>query len=421
MNILFLTPEIPYPLGCGHHLRSYNVLRILAQKHRIYMIAFAQNPEEFAYAREMEVLCRKVTVFPVARTGLNFRFAMLALRNLFSPAPLSAQRYYHKQAAELIGEYLRKNEIDLVHADMLALGLYCKEIKGVPVILTDHNIEFLRLYRWMQIERNPFLKLFLYFQYRKLKSFEKKICAMVNHCTLVSKSDREVLRSHGVENNFSVIPNGVDVDYFHPLNLPMDPRKLIWVGGMGGPYNADAVDYFLREIWPLIRKVQPDCTVDFAGSAPTALLQKCAAADPRLRIMHFIPDIRESVQKAALFIAPIRSGSGTKIKVLNAMAQGKAVVATPVAAEGIEVTDGENIFIAEDPKLFAQRVIDLIRDPSLASEMGLKARDLIEEKYSWHVIAEDLHQLYEGFDPRPIDSAIEEAPQPTCALLERQS
>lgn len=137
--------------------------------------------------------------------------------------------------------------------------------------------------------------------------------------------------------------------------------------------------------------------------------------------MHFIPDIRESVQKAALFIAPIRSGSGTKIKVLNAMAQGKAVVATPVAAEGIEVTDGENIFIAEDPKLFAQRVIDLIRDPSLASEMGSKARKLIEEKYSWHVIAEDLHQLYEGFDPRPIDSAIEEAPQPTCALLERQS
>jgi sugar transferase (PEP-CTERM/EpsH1 system associated) len=396
MNILFLSTENPYPPDGGHHLRTFNILKILADRHKIYFVGFAQNESEFKYIPEIKKFCETVDIYKVSKTGYNKTFFLLGCKNLFSRHPLVAQRYFVKEARKKIEEILAHHSIDLVHMDMLALGLYREELKGTPVILTNHNIESLRLYRWAEMEKNLFTKSLLFYQYLKLRAFEQRICPEFDRCVVVSEYDKNHLRNLCGRDNFVVIPNGVDIQYFEPESVEVKRNHLVWVGGMTGPYNSDAVDFFIDKIWPAIKYGAPEATIDFAGGGPTQMLGSKALEDKSVRVLGFVPDIRPIVQRASVFVAPIRIGSGTKIKVLNAMAQAKPVVATTVAAEGIDVTPEKNILIADDPKEFAKKVVYLLNHEEIAKKMGEMARELIEEKYSWDIIAENIYRIYEN-------------------------
>ena len=397
MKILFLSTENPYPPDGGHHLRTFNVLKILARRHQIYFVGFAQDKREFNYIPEIKRFCETVDIYEVSKTGYNKSFMLLACKNVFSKYPLIARRYFIQEARERIEQLFDQYSIDLVHMDMLALGLYKEILKDTPVILTNHNVESLRIYRWMQIEKNPFLKSFLFYQYLKLRAFEQRICPEFNRCIVVSEYDKNYLKGLCGNDNFVVIPNGVDTCYFKPEPAEVKSGRLVWVGGMTGPYNSDAVDFFIQKIWSLVKDKVPVATIDFAGGGPTQTLRNKASEDKSVQVLGFVPDIRPIVQRASVFIAPIRVGSGTKIKVLNAMAQGKAVVATTIAAEGIDVTPEENILIANDPKEFAEKIIFLLSHEHLAREMGTRARELIEKKFSWDVISDDIYRTYENY------------------------
>jgi glycosyltransferase involved in cell wall biosynthesis len=396
MNILFLSTENPYPPDGGHHLRTFNVLKILANRHKIYFVGFAQDEGELKYIPEIRKFCETVDIYKVSKTGYNKNFIMLACNNVFSKHPLITQRYFIKEARERVEQISVHHSIDLVHMDMLALGLYRGMLKNIPVILTNHNAESLRFYRWIAIEKNPFAKGFLFYQYLKLKQFEKRICPSFNVCIVVSDYDKTYLRNLCGIDNFVVIPNGVDVGYFKPEYADVRKNRLVWVGGMANPYNSDAVDFFLQRIWPAIQHEVPEATIDFVGWGPTQILRNKASGDENVKVLGFVSDIRPIVQRASVFVAPIRIGSGTKIKVLNAMAQAKPVVATTIAAEGIDVISGENILIADDPEEFARKVVFLLNHEEIAKEMGEKARELIEKKYSWDIIAENIYRIYEN-------------------------
>jgi glycosyltransferase involved in cell wall biosynthesis len=397
MNILFLSTENPYPPDGGHHLRTFNILKILAGRHQIYFVGFARDKREFKYIPEIKKFCETVDIYKVSKAGYNKSFFLLACKNLFSKYPLIVRRYFIQEARERIGQILDRYSIGLVHMDMLALGLYKEILKDTPVILTNHNVESLRIYRWMQIEKNLLIKSFLFYQYLKLKAFEKNICPEFNRCIVVSEDDKNYLKNLCGMDNFVVIPNGVDISYFKPESTEVKKDHLVWVGGMTGPYNSDAVDFFIQKIWSLVKYRVPEATIDFAGRGPTQTLRNKALEDKSVQVLGFVPDIRPIVQKASVFIAPIRIGSGTKIKVLNAMAQAKPVVATTTAAEGIDVTPEENILIADDPGEFAEKIVYLLSHEEIAREIGVRARELIEKKYSWDVISENIHRTYENY------------------------
>lgn len=400
MNILFLSPENPYPPQGGHHLRSYNVLRLLAQDHRIFFVGFSQGNADFYYIPQLGKLCETVDIFRVPRTGYNLPFLREAVKNLLQPHPLIAERYLLKAARQRIRELMERCAIDLVHFDMLACALYRDGMEGVPVLVTNHNVESLRLQRRCQVTANPFLRSYLLYQSRKLYRFEREMCGRFDCCITVSAADRDYLQQMSGASRFTVIPNGVDTGYFRPVEGEETTGRLVWVGGMATAYNADAVDFFIGQIWPLITRLVPGVTIDFIGHSPTAKLRQTAAIDPRVRLFGFVDDVRPLVQSAALFIAPLRSGSGTKIKVLNAMAQAKAVVGTTVAAEGIEARDGVHLCIADEPGLFAERVAGLLADPSRREQMGRAAQHLIEQKYSWDVIDMQMKRLYGQFETK---------------------
>lgn len=398
MNILFLSTENPYPVDGGHHLRTFYILKLLSKRYRIHFIGFAQDKNDFSYLKNIQPYCQTTELFRVAKTGINGWFLWLALRNLFSRRPLIAQRYFIPQARRRIRQLIQTHAIDVVHVDMLALALYRKDF-SVPAILTDHNAEYLRLSRWMGLETNLLKKGFLWLQVQKLRSFERESCLAFDRCIAVSESDKETLCRLCKEDRFAIIPNGVDTKKFKPAaNSPL-PNHLIWVGGMSGPYNSDAVNYFLDQIWPLIAPPHRRLVMVFIGSSPTRRLLQAASSDHRLAVKGFVNDIRPHVNRAAVFVAPLRSGSGTKLKVLTAMAQGKAIVATPVAVEGIEVTHGKNILVAVDAASFASAVEVLLRNPFVAAELGKNARNLILENYDWSIIARSLYEIYDPFMP----------------------
>jgi glycosyltransferase involved in cell wall biosynthesis len=395
MNILFLSTENPYPPDGGHHLRTFNVLKILADRHKIYFVGFTQDERGLKYVAEIKKFCETVDIYKVSKTGYNKDFLLLACKNMFSKYPLIAQRYFVKQARKRIEEILVNRSVNLVHMDMLALGLYRGDLKDAPAILTNHNVESLRLYRWAESEKNLLTKSFIFYQYLKLRAFEQKSCPEFDRCVVVSEHDRNYLKNLCGMDNFVVIPNGVDIHYFKPKPGEVKRNHLVWVGGMTGPYNSDAVDFFLEKVWPAIKYGAPEATIDFAGGGPTQKLRNKALEEDSIKVLGYVSDIRPIVQRASVFVAPIRIGSGTKIKLLNAMAQAKAVVATTIAAEGIDVSPGQNILIADEPEAFAEKVLYLLRNEEIARKMGEEARELIERKYSWDLIAENIHGIYE--------------------------
>jgi glycosyltransferase involved in cell wall biosynthesis len=394
MNILFVSPEIPYPPIGGHYLRTYNVLKLLSENHRIFFIGFVKDKEELEFKKDFKKLCESFDVFFIQEDDFSFRFWLKVIRNLLSPYPYIKHKYYNKNASRRIREILSEGQIDLVHLDMLPMSTYYSDLNSTPTILTNHNVESVRLHRWIQVEKNIFIKSFLAYQYIKLRSYEKKMCPKFDKCVTVSSEDEKVLKKLCKSDNFAVIPNGVDIEYFKPLEGPIVPNRLIWVGGMSGPYNSDAVDYFLDEILPLIRAKKPEVEVDFVGGYPTKKLKQQELKNSHIKLHGFVDDTRPLVQKAAVFIAPIRSGSGTKIKVLNAMSLAKPVVTTSVGAEGISVEADKNIIIADDPKVFAEKTVYLLNNQHIANEMGMAGRKIIEKYYDWNVIKENMEQLY---------------------------
>ncbi|VAX32448.1 hypothetical protein MNBD_NITROSPIRAE02-919, partial [hydrothermal vent metagenome] len=306
-----------------------------------------------------------------------------------------AQKYYQKNMKRKIREVLKENKIDVVHFDMLHMSRYQTLMDGMPTTLTEHNVESLRILSLLRNSKNVAFKAFMYLQYIKLKSFEKRACAGFDICAAVSEDDLKALKAMSPDANLVVIPNGVDTGYFAPDDTPSLPNSLIWVGGMNSIYNREAVDFFIEEILPLIQKEIPGVTFTVVGKSPTKKLLHIAKTNKNIEIVGYVEDVRPYICKAAVYIAPIKSGGGTKLKVLNALSLAKPVVTTSVGAEGIEVKDNKHLVIADDPGLFAKRTIELLKEPQNAAKLGENGRRLMVEKYDWGIIGEKMNRIYE--------------------------
>ena len=266
MNILFLSQENPYPPDGGHYIRTYNILKMLAQKHKLFFIAIANDDERMKHKHGLENLCESVDIFVIPHGKSKWRTLFSLISNLFSPLPFTVHKNYLQAVRHKIKQLLKDNKIDLVHVDILPLAFYHKDIDKLPKILVNHNVESLRLYRWMKVEKNRFIKLFLFYQYIKLRHFEKQLCPKFDRCIVVSETDQKILEEMCKSRNFVTLPNGVDIQYFSPLNHTTPIKNsLIWVGGMRYAYSADAVDYFLAEILPLIQSKIPDTSFLWGG------------------------------------------------------------------------------------------------------------------------------------------------------------
>lgn len=391
MKILFITTKSPLPMNDGHSLRSFNLLKAVAQKHDVTLLSFVKFPVEYEYKTELEKLCRTVTQFTIPDNGSRSRTALSACLNLVEKIPYVAMKYNQQKMREEIRSLLRDEKFDLVHLDMLPLGVFLDEI-NIPVILNEHNVESALLKRRCESIINPVARWYFTEQQSRLEKFETDIVRRVSHVIACSEEDRLLLQSMEPDQPTSVVPNGVDTDFYQShFAYAENQNNLVFVGGMNWFPNRDAVTWFDQAILPGLLKREPDIHLDVVGKAVDGMVNQ---HEHQITMRGFVDDTRPYIEKAAVAIVPIRIGGGTRLKVLEALSMGKAIVSTAVGVEGIKVTHRKNVLIADTPAEFVSAIVELQHNAELRAQLGNAARELACNTYRWDIIGNNLLEVY---------------------------
>jgi sugar transferase (PEP-CTERM/EpsH1 system associated) len=401
MNILWLSHFVPYPPKGGNLQRSFNLLREVAKENRVFLLAFNQKsllPTEKRLKKSVEQLrsfCKHVQVFEILSEKSSWSWIKLLLGNLFSPLPYSTKKFQSEKMAQAIQIIMRDNEIDLVHFDTVALAEYLKHLTGGKKVLNHHNIESALLSSRAKREENPLARFYLRLQGNKLNRYENRTCGTFDLNVVVSELDKDKLKNHSSKTEVEVIPNGVDTSYFTISDAQVRKNNVVFVGGMNWFPNRDAVLYFSEKIWPLLKKEISDVNFTLVGSAPPKKVTDLSKKEA-IEVLGFVEDVRPYLARAAAYVVPIRAGGGTRLKILDAFACGKAVISTSIGCEGLDVTPGRNILLGDSHDKFAEQVIRVCTDGDLRKSLGEEGRKLVEEKYSWVTIGDNLNRIYEN-------------------------
>lgn len=401
MNILWLSHFVPYPPKGGNLQRSFNLLREVAKENQVSLLAFNQKsllPTQKKLKESVEQLksfCKYVQAFEIPCEESGWSWIKLLLGNLFSPSPYSTKKFHSEKMLEAIHAIVRNHKIDLVHFDTVALAEFRKCLTGQKSVLNHHNIESALLLSRACREKNPLRRFYLLLQGNKLSRYESETYGEFDLNVVVSELDRGRLRNHSPRTEVKVIPNGVDTSYFKVSDTQLRKNNVIFVGGMNWFPNRDAVLYFSERIWPLLKKEISDVSFTLIGSGPPKKIIDLGKNE-KIEVHGFVDDVRPYLARAAAYVVPIRAGGGTRLKILDALACGKAVVSTSIGSEGLEVNPGRNILIGDSPSEFAEQVIRVCTDGDLMKSLGEEGRKLVEEKYSWKMIGDDLNRIYDN-------------------------
>jgi len=397
MKILVITTKSPYPLNEGRALRTYNLIREMARQHELHLISFVQDALDVNGIDHMRSICKSVTAVPLYLGWRKAKLAVDLALELVRPEPVAILKYQDRAMAAAIRQAMQTHAYDLVHLDMLHLATYLPLIGKTPTLLMEHNVETQIIQRRADTERPGLKRWYLQRQARKLRDFEAHACRSASKVVAVSDNDVEQLEALTGRRDIVCVPNGVDTDFFTPpalsKNTPQDiaqPRSLVYVGGFTWYPNQDAIEYFCKEIFPAIRREAPDVVLRVIGryrdNAVTAALQ----AQGGVELCGLVDDIRPYVHGASAYIVPLRIGGGTRLKILDALAMGKAIVSTAIGCEGIAVTPDHDILVADEPATFAQAVLSLLNDPARAKALGQHGRTLVEQRYDWRALGATL-------------------------------
>lgn len=388
--MVFIATRVPYPPVTGHYLRTLNILRGLSEYYSVHFFGFRDirrtHDRHTLNEQAIADLCVSVHIEDVRAERSRVQLFVDLITSLLTCRPFTASKYFSKTMLRAVRSTFAQHEIQVSHADSLPSGQYLID-SPVPKLLTNHNVEYQRLYRYAAQRRPSIYRLLLSAQGWLTKRYEQHVLTAIGACVTVSDEDRIALSCISPRVRFFVVPNGTDTSL--PPLPPAPPAALsaLWVGGMNDEFNREAVLHFALRILPRIREQVAGFQWTVVGRDPPARLRELAV-DPISGVVltGFVAALREVYEKSAIVVAPMMSGGGTKLKVLEAMAMGRAVVTTPVGAEGIAVRDGIDIEIASNDAEFASKVIGLIREPERRDRMAAEARTVAEREYSWAVV-----------------------------------
>lgn len=394
INILFVAPRIPYPLDTGAKLRTCNLLKNISRNHRVTLVAFGWGRQDTSHIEYLERFAEKVIIVPRREYG-RLKFILKILESFFSSVPFIISKYSSKAMRAAIHSLLKEGHYNIMHVDHLHMAQYLKDSDGKgAAVLDEHNVESIIWRRYYELEKNIFKKIFIGNQIKKIELYEKNTCSRFDMCLTVSGSDRQNLMQVSPDSTVKVIENGVDIDYFTPIRVDVEKNSIVFTGSMDWLLNEDAIIYFIKDVFPLLKASIPDTKLYIVGQNPSVRIKKRANGH-RIIVTGRVDDVRPYIARSTVYIAPLRGGGGTRLKILEAMAMGKPVVSTAVGCEGIDVTPGENIVVADDPKAFSREIIKLFHNPSLCKKLGENGRKLVEDTYSWKTISSRLEETYQ--------------------------
>ena len=285
-----------------------------------------------------------------------------------------------------VRKLLTQGQFDICVADFLVAAANLPQANPVPVVLFEHNVEHLIWQRLATLERRVAHRTLLEVEWRKLRRCEAAVCAAADLTITVSEEDRRTLADVARNARIKSVPTGVDSTYFAPGGRREIPYRLVFTGAMDWYPNQDAVLYFIDAILPRIRAQIPEVTFTVVGRNPGPHL--ASLARPGVTVTGTVPDVRPHIDEAALYVVPLRAGGGTRLKIFEALAMGKAVVSTTIGAEGLGITSNRDIVLADDPDAFAHAVVSLLQDAPARQRLGRAGRALVESAYTWRHTAQ---------------------------------
>ncbi len=400
MKILWLGHNLAYPPKGGVLQRNYNLLRQAAKAGEVHVVAFDQPAtRQLGTSREdcvteLRKFCSTVEVFELPRARTRASKYLLALRALLSPRPYDVE-WLRSAALAVRLATLSHRRFDVVHVDTIGLAPYVGCVPGVAIVLNHHNVESVMIERRAALERHSLKRLYFRREAAKLAAAEAYWCEQFDRNMVVSEEEGARLSRHCPSARWTVVANGVDVEYFRPVSEPCGAR-LLFCGGLTWYPNEDAMRFFFEDVWPLLIRNVPEVEMCVIGRSPPAWLQRLARHDSRVRVTGFIDDVRPFFRKATVYVCPIRDGGGTRLKILDALAMGLPLVATRFACSGIDVKDGEHVLYAETPEEFVSQIRRVVDDAALWRSLSSSGRTLVEQHYSWDTIGRELRGAYEA-------------------------
>jgi glycosyltransferase involved in cell wall biosynthesis len=391
-----LGQTLPFPPDSGVNIRMYHTLRLLSRSFDVTALYFYRRSErrnagEVAAALEGLRPFGRVEAFPIPQEHSLTRLLWDHVRSTVSQR---AYTWYSLESTAMltrVRELVPVERFDLVQIDSLDLACYLPVLRDIPVACVHHNVESVLLRRRAGAEVNLYRRHYLTMQAGLLERLEREWCRKVALNVTVSDVDLAVLEGFAPTGQFVCVPNGVDIDAFHP-ELGRDDG-MVSVGGINWFPNQDALTWFAAEILPRIRADFPSAPVVWVGRSSREERAHYDATDG-VELTGYVTDVRPFVRNAACFIVPLRVGGGTRLKILDAWAMGKAIVSTSVGCEGLEAVDGVNILIRDTAESFADAVTRVLSDPGLRGRLGHAGRETAEQRYSWEVISVGLLGRY---------------------------
>jgi glycosyltransferase involved in cell wall biosynthesis len=399
LKILFLAPFAPSPPTFGAQRRVEGLMAALARRHEITAVSVIPDDQD-ARAAERAMRAYSSEVVLVSRPdwdGPGKR--LLQVRSLLSSRSLVRRLYHLPALHQVLHRLLSARAYDIVNVELpfLALRSLAKSPPGTPaprLIVDEHNIEFDLARQQARSEMGLARRVYNAINWRKIRREEMKIWAEFDGVAFCSAADEARARALVPSIRSVVVPNAVDIEYFkpRPTDPPPDGNTVMFFGALNYFPNQDGILYLLREVWPLIEKSKPKARLKIVGQQPTPEI--LAYQGPRIEVAGKVDDLRPHLASAAVSLAPLRIGGGTRFKILEAMAMGRPVVSTSLGAEGIDAEPGRHLLLADDATSFAAAVSRVLGDAELASRLGREGRALVEARYSWGSAAQALEGLY---------------------------
>jgi glycosyltransferase involved in cell wall biosynthesis len=406
MKILWLSHLIPYPPKGGVLQRSYYLLKEIAWYHDVDLLAFNQKKifcQIFASVKSgmdeskkvLGNICHQLAFFDIESDSHAFGPHLLALKSLFFD-PYNINWLKSKKFSFSMKEWIDQNDYDLIHFDTISLIPYVNLApSSIATSLDHHNIESHMLKRRARKEKNIIKKFYYWQEGVRLERYERRYCPQFSINITCSNLDSDRLQNLAPEAKVSVIPNSVDTDFFKPTGRLNDINSIIFVGSMSWYPNIQAVLYIADKIWPRLQHMHQNLQIHIIGASPPESIRTLASKHVGFHVHGFLDDIRPFMESATVYLCPVQDGGGTKLKILDAMAMGKAVVAHPIACEGINVAHQVNVLLADSPTMFINYVDLLIRNSEKRKMLEVEARKLIENEYDYRIIGKKLSDSFE--------------------------
>jgi sugar transferase (PEP-CTERM/EpsH1 system associated) len=401
MRVLFVTPYVPSRI----RVRPFHAIQALATSHEVSLVALVCDAYERELAREIEPYCASFDLVSLPKRQAYAN----CIRALPTLTPLRVAYYQSPAFIERILEVIRARKINVVHGELIKTAPALRAVleqTGVPVVYDSVDCISSYLEQQWQTVRNPLKRAFVYSEYKKMQRYEARMSASFSATVITSPHDKEVLsrlqqwygdakrveqaRKVGV---ISVVPNGVDTCYFTPPNVPRQRDSLVFCAKMDYYPNVQAMLSFRDEVLPRLWKHRPDVRLTIVGNNPPVAIQELAS-DARITVTGYVPDTRPYLGKASVALAPLRVAAGMQNKVLEAMAMGTPLVATPSSCRALDVQHERHLLLAQEYEAFAQAILRLLEDDVLALTLSRAGRTFVEQHHSWDATASLLTDVY---------------------------